>query len=189
MLNKISKIVIIGLVNKKIVECDKWEIYFYGINLLLTGCIDFISMMLIGILFNEVIECLVFILMFIPLRQYTGGCHASTPIKCYISTLLMITIVLSVIGNVNFSFSVLSGLFILSGVIIWILSPVAAKNKPLDDMEKRIYKKKAVSIWGIELIAAIICIIIRTENLSECIMMAHAVIAVALVVGKVTERK
>lgn len=185
MLSRVSENIAYKFVQRKIIKFDDLEIYQYGINMLLTGIIDFISILFIGILWGSLIECICFVTMFIPLRQYAGGYHASTPKKCYISTLLMIFIVLSAIDNIHLDIYILWGLLGAFGAVFLILSPVEAVNKPLDDVEKRIYKKKAIVIWCVELCAAVICTFVGIERLFECTVMAHAVIAVTLILGKI----
>jgi transposase-like protein len=42
----------------------------------------------------------------------------------------------------------------VSGIIIIVLSPVGDKNKPLDSLERRVYRKRAVIICAIEVLTA-----------------------------------
>ena len=101
----------------------------------------------------------------------------------------MIFIVLSVIDNIQLNVYILLGLLGISAIVIILLSPAEAVNKPLDDIEKHIYRKRAMVIWCVELCAAIICIFAKFEWMGECIAMAHAVIAVVLILGNIQLRK
>lgn len=68
--------------NRLISEEDR-EIYIYGIELLLTGLMTTGTLLLIGILFQQMFVTLAFMLVMISIRAYSGGYHANAYWKCY----------------------------------------------------------------------------------------------------------
>lgn len=186
MLSRVSKQIALQFAVRRIINEEDIEVYEYGINILLTGIVNMVSIIIIGILCGKVIECICFMIMFIPLRQYVGCYHSATPKRCFTCTLMMILIVLSAMENIPWNVYIIWGLLIICGTVIYSLSPVEAKNKPLNDMEKCIYRRKSIIIWCMEMCAAMICTIVKIEriNINMCIAMAHTVTAIILLLGK-----
>lgn len=99
------------------------------------------SALIIGWIFGVVLEIAAFMAAYIPLRSFTGGYHAKTPLRCYFFSVVMLIIVSIGIKyysapDLAYVIAFLAGLF-----IVVILSPIEDKNKPLDETENKIYKK------------------------------------------------
>ena len=95
MLLTISKYVGIIMRKNGICNSDEIEKVEYGTIVLLSTLIGFGSIFIIGLIFGKLLETLVFSLIFSILRSFTGGYHATTPLKCnltyiscYFSTIL-----------------------------------------------------------------------------------------------------
>lgn len=61
---------------------DEQEVYTYGYTLLFETSICIAAMGCIGILFDMILEVIVFSAVFIPLRSFGGGIHAEQDWKC-----------------------------------------------------------------------------------------------------------
>lgn len=140
MFTKASNKIAEKLIFMQIVSNEDKEIYAYGINRVLTIVLNVAATLILGIIYGRVYEAALFFTAFILLRSYSGGYHASTPMKCYVFTVLLITTILSVMKFVSVHKYVCFGLSLLSDIIIILLSPNEAKNKPLDAIERIIYK-------------------------------------------------
>ena len=171
------------LCRQDIIEDADKELYVYGFNMLLTVSLNIISTIIIGLLFGMVFESIAFLVAYIPLRSYAGGYHARTPMRCYIISLLLIVLILLTLKLIGES---VLALFILSaiGTIICVtMSPVEDKNKPLDEIEKQVYRKKAMIILSIEMITFIISIFVLMR-LAAAISIALALEGIMLILGK-----
>lgn len=73
-------------VKRGAVKPEDREETVYGINTLLTVGVNIISALLIGLIFNMVIEIILFLVIYKQLRKYTGGIHANNALNCYISS-------------------------------------------------------------------------------------------------------
>lgn len=103
---------------------------------------------------------------FMALRSYSGGYYASTSLRCYTLTVASIFAVLSTMKSIAINRFTCLGLLVLSSVIILLLSPIGVKYKPLDDIEKIIYRKNTIIGWSVETCAALVLIVINiTENI------------------------
>lgn len=181
MIERISRKITNRLLLKKVIKQEDWEIYQYGVYQLIINVVHIITLLILGIIFNEVWQGIIFALTFVILRIYAGGYHAPTPLKCYLLTTSIIIAVLSVMKYVEIDYFVCLILLIISSIVILIFSPVESENKPLDMMEKMIYRRKTFMIWGIETGAAIVCAIVKVKSILICITMAEVVLCFALI--------
>lgn len=67
-------------------EEDERSVIEFGIGILLSKMLNLITEIIIGCLFSMFWETIVFLLAFSFLRSYAGGFHASSSLKCYISS-------------------------------------------------------------------------------------------------------
>ena len=58
------------------------EYYRYGIEVALSSLLNLAIIIIIGIISMHIIESLIFLIVFIFVRQVTGGYHADTYFKC-----------------------------------------------------------------------------------------------------------
>jgi len=84
MLEKMCDTLIDYLCRCKIVQNEQ-EIYKYGLMLMISEGISTVVIVLISLFLKRISFALLYLLMFAILRRYTGGYHAPTRIKCFIS--------------------------------------------------------------------------------------------------------
>lgn len=133
------------LVDQNVVVAKDREIYEYGLEFMIATLTHVITSILIGIYFNMLFECVLFLVTYMPLRSYAGGMHASTHGKCYcISCIALVGLLLflKVLQPAHYFIYILVGLPI-AFLVIFFFAPVEDQNKPLDDLEIQHYRKKA----------------------------------------------
>lgn len=144
MVSEISESFAKRLVKKEIIAGEDIEAYQFGIECFIMKAFHLISYFLIAVFFHMVLEMFVFLIAFTPLRIYSGGYHAKTPLKCY---LISCCTVLSVMCLIRFAplyiiqYSLILAMVV--SVVLLIIAPVETSTKPLDETEKKYYKKKA----------------------------------------------
>lgn len=185
MFVNISEKITNRLIRNNVIDNCSREIYLFGVEQFLTIVLNIVTTLAIGIVLGELWQSLLFVLLFMALRTYAGGYHASTPMGCYLLTSSIIAIALSVLKYIEINIFVCVGLLIISGVVILILSPVASENKPLDNIEFVIYRKKTIVIWGMQIICAVLCIVKEYRDISVCIVLAHVILALSQLYAKV----
>jgi accessory gene regulator B len=135
-----------------------YEVYKYGIEILLSTVIDVVLIVFFGTLFGNTLNGLLYLIVFIPLRQFTGGFHAKTHLRC---TLCSIS-VFSLICFINvFLFPYINiialEVFILLGfIVIVIYAPVINVNKILTEKKAKINKKRSIILYWIICLFALI---------------------------------
>ena len=140
--------------------------------------------MIIGMVFGMLLESILFMVAYIPLRSYAGGYHAKTAVRCYFFSIVMISAVLWVMRYVMYSGLICGCLTAISGSVIWFLVPVEDRNKPLDDVEKVVYRKRARGMVLAESILLLFAILCNGERLGMCITLVLCVLALMLLLGK-----
>lgn len=183
MFTKLSERTVNRLICKNIIKDNEQDIYQYGLNRFFTICLNIVTILVLGIIFNQIIQCIIFALSFMVLRTYTGGYHAKTPVRCYITTLISIIITLSVIKFIPINRFVCLGLLIFSCLLIMLLSPIGCSNKPLDEIEVVVYKRRAVIICIVEASAALILLALNIPFVYIPIVFSHTLIGIALILG------
>lgn len=170
-----------------ITEEDK-ELYTYGMQQGALILINIISAIIIGIIFNMVWQCIIFLLAYMPLRSYAGGYHARSQFRCYVVSQFIIVIAL--LGIMEIQWTTITALFsvIISAGIIFVLAPVEDANKPLDASEKDLYKRKTRKILLLEILIALVFWFINKE-ISVCIIMVFDILSIMLLLGILNNRK
>lgn len=137
-----------------IVEPEKDKIYAYGMELVLSGLVNILSVLLISILLFHPIDGLLFLAAFIPLRTTAGGYHANSHLSCNL-VFLCTFIVLEGLGYWLLKYcSVILYLVIAitSFVTLLILSPSEAKNKPLTLERRQSNRRRSLILGGLNLV-------------------------------------
>jgi len=171
------------LICEKVIKDDDREIYQYGFEQVFSSLLNIATMLLLGIILGKIYQSLVLILSFMALRSYSGGYHANTPLHCYLLTVMSISAALSIMKFITIDRFICLGLLILSSVVILLLSPIGSKNKPLDEIEKIIYRKKTIIVWSVETCVAIVFIILDITEIHIAITLAQVIISIALIFG------
>ena len=120
---------------REFIQDEEYEIYVFGLKQLLISIVNFLTVLLLGLLLQNVIQTCIYVVAFMIIRSYSGGYHASTPLRCYILTTITNIIILSVIKYVHSEIFILLCVEAVSGCVILALSPVSVVNRPLDNIE------------------------------------------------------
>lgn len=174
-----------NLVSSRVVKAEDIEIYIYGINQILVSILNISSALILGAIFGVFYEIAVFMAAYIPLRTFAGGYHAKTPLRCYVVSMIMLAIVSVGLRYFCIADEAYYVILVISIVVILILSPVEDKNKPLNEIEYKIYKKRTAIIVATEFAIYLILKFVRLDHLSEAIIYSFAALSFMLVAGKI----
>ena len=130
-------------VEHKIITEDMVDIYKYGVEITISSIIGFALVLIIGLIFKSLMQALIFYMVFIILRSFTGGYHASSYLKCNLVFSITASLVIffsKAATEVQFSTGVINSLFLPAlSVFIW-LAPIENPNKTIEK-KRRIYFK------------------------------------------------
>ena len=143
MIDLLSSKISSKFVEHKIITEDMVDIYKYGVEITISSIIGFILILIIGLIFKSLMQALIFYIIFIILRSFTGGYHASSYLKCNLIFSIVASLVIffnKAATEVRFSTGIINILFLPAlSVFIW-LAPIENPNK-LIEKKRRIYFK------------------------------------------------
>lgn len=142
MINEITENIVKCLMKNDIISEDGKDIYTYGLDLIISGLIGILTVLLAGIIIGEIFYAIIYNLIMVIVRIYTGGYHASTHAKCLISYVLTFftSIVILKEEFIKLNRPVEIVISILDLLTIAIYAPLENKNKVLSKVQKRKYK-------------------------------------------------
>lgn len=157
---------------------EEYEIYRYGIEVIVSNSIGMIVILLTSLYFNIVDQGIIFIIVFAELRSKTGGFHCDTYLWCNITYISTYLIYLGVMQYLNYSLCLtLMGVCFL---ITLYLAPVDHYNKELNNEEKKKFRKQSIVCF---VLFTIISILIK--RYTYIITYALVSSSILLIVGKV----
>lgn len=149
------------LIQNNIIKNEDLEIYRYGFETLVYFIVNISVVLFIGIIFDKFIHTIVFLSCYCTVRQFTGGYHARNYTECTLTFALIYLITILIDNNIDISkyryFLVI--LMILSVYIICKIAPLEHRNKPLNEKEKKNYKRIVMNILGAIGCIFIVCIL------------------------------
>ena len=152
-------------------EEDK-DIIKYGLRQLPLILSAIFSFIMIAIVIGKMGESVLYIAAFCSIRVYAGGYHASTQLRCYAISVFTVVDSLLIIKYMNINDMICICSIILLCVVIAFFSPVQDLNKPLDDIERKVYKKRAIVIMVGWCIFSILLFILGLDKLLNCVFNA-----------------
>ncbi len=162
MIKKMSNLILQYLLRSDVIDDDQdeKEYYQYGIEITISSILNIVLILAIGLLTHNICESFIFLMLFIPIRQFTGGFHASSYFKCNLSFCIVF---LSILVMYNFTQEILSTylsilITFICIIVIALKCPIENKNKPILEERTRFHKRIAILLSTIYGIIAIVFI-------------------------------
>ena len=168
--------------SETIPEEDK-ELYEYGLRQVASTFATAATTLVIGFILGMVLASALFMASYIPLRSYAGGYHARTPLRCYIFSLVLTVGVLLGIRYFPHDLALTAGLVLAAGAIILVFAPFADENKPLDEIEKKVFRKRMRIVLFAEIVLISAFWALGWTWVAVCIAVSVAVAGLMVIVG------
>lgn len=136
------------LCENNIVEKDKQELYTYALEIFLSSTLHIFTTLFIGFICGMPLESLTMYLVFSLVRRYAGGFHAKTPLRCYLTSvaaIILMLILIKVFTKLE-NDMVFYVTLTISNLTIWIASPIESTNKKLSYKEKKVFKAVSIAL-------------------------------------------
>lgn len=161
--NKLSKL----LIDYNIIASDDYEVYSYGLQLILATILKGAGLTIIALLMDVFKEFIVFIAFFSVLRVYAGGYHSKSYLNCFITTAIstFALIGLAVIFKNMIGLIILTILLLISCGLVIKFAPIESENKPLSEGQKEKFRRKSIQIVTIQSIIIILVNLIYPQLL------------------------
>lgn len=189
MKNNLYERITNALIKAGAVPPEDSALYEYGIKMGLLMVINIVTAVLIGLFLGMIWQCIIFLAAYNPVRTYAGGSHANTPLKCYLFSIPAMFAILFGIKLIPWNGYAVVIVLILAGAVIWLLAPVEDANKPLDQLERKVYGRKARIYMAVLAGLAVVLWLAELKQSSLSIVMALGVASVMLILGAVKNKK
>lgn len=128
----------------KVEDCDA---YRYGLELAISKTIMYTIVLIIALLTNTLLFSILFIGMYMELRQYTGGFHCKSAEMCLVVSALiyLIVLLLYLVNSINIKI-ILAMVSLIIPLLVLIFSPIESINNPLTKDEKKKYHYAATIV-------------------------------------------
>lgn len=168
MINKLSKAIANKLTKSGTINSEDYDIYVYGLFMLISQIIFSILILILGAIFNCILESILFYISFFAIRRYAGGYHAKTETKCEILSALSLLICISSIHFLELNhYSIQIFLIsIVSSLCIFILAPLDTSEKPLSHSEYKYFRKKVLMVAAFILIINALSVYLQMDRIS-----------------------
>ena len=185
MLKRLSNKITKKLVDINVIEEADSELYEYGFWQGGVLFFNFLTVVLLGILFNMLLESMIFLVFYGVLRTIAGGYHARTQNTCYILSIILMMVVLIMLKTFHWNTILCCILTILSISVIFILAPVQDENKLLDETEKKIFKKLSRVISLLYGFIIFLLFLLNKNELAYCVVISLFTISIMLIIGEI----
>ncbi len=127
------------LITHKIVKIEERDVYVYGLEVLLLNGSLLLVYLLISWLSGTMMNFFAYMMFFFPLRIFSGGYHASTSEKCFVSSTIMYIVSVVIVKFLPDLYQDCYWTFtlIISVIIILIFSPLVNVSNPLNETRQK----------------------------------------------------
>lgn len=136
------------LLDNKIIKEKERDIYTYGFQIIISSMVGILMVGAIGLISNRFIESVLFLMVFISTREYSGGYHAKSFLSCSVLFISLYFILLVFAGMLykNFELYHISVILLIHLFIILKYSPIKNERKPLTQKVVIANRKKSITI-------------------------------------------
>ena len=184
MIVKLSQIITKFLDRNISIESDMIDIYQYGIEITLSSMLNITLVLLAAVLTGNIFTGIVFLAVFISLRSFTGGYHATTYVRC--NTVMIITfIIVKVMSEWLFVQSTTIKLLIVSICILPVIiyAPVKNAHKELSESQRK--SNYMISIVSYTIISAVSIVLLNCDIKYGSIIIATLTVISAMILIEV----
>lgn len=148
MANRVAVKIADFLCINDIIRHEEKDIYIYGFEIFFSNLINFTIVMVLGLLLNQFFHAMLFYVVFVVTRSYSGGYHASTYLKCNLTfaSVLLVTLLISRLLLPTISLAYLLVFMAIYVGCILEYAPIENNHKKLLDSDKIKYRKISIVI-------------------------------------------
>ncbi len=186
MIEKASTTILNYLLSSEIIK-DTEEVrayYQYGIEITISSVLNVVLITLIGLITGNLLESVVFLLCFIPLRQFTGGYHANSYFRCNLTFSVSFTLLLFVyhLTKEHITSYVIILIIFVSCIIFFSECPVENKNKPISENKKKLHKVLSV-ILGVAYGGVGVALVLLSHKIGVILLYTLVLITILIIIA------
>ncbi len=174
------------LIEKGISNKEDREIIIYGFYAGTMLLINVMTIIILGALLGMFLDSVLLLISFSLIRTYAGGYHHESPVACYFMSTGVIIFELVVLKYLPLEYITIAIMIIsiVSIPVILKLAPLSTEERPLDESEKKYFRKKVVTNLGIESVLLLVLVVAGFKHYSLLISLGIFLSAILLVADK-----
>lgn len=194
MIHQLSSEIADYLFYRKIITIDNYDVYCYGLEMIISTILGFVLIMICGVLTDSFVHSLLFYFLFVTLRMYTGGYHADTHLTCK-ATLCLSFLAAEALSRYLCNFSqyiiywIITIICLFNIISVLIISPVECHAKPVTEKVKAKNRKKSILLYVLISLLEIVILRMSYIELSMFISIVMANVVVLMYIGKIKEER
>lgn len=151
------------MVSDQIICEDQIAIYAYGLELVFSTSAGIIALILVSFVGGKPFWWLPYLVGFIPIRLTGGGYHAATHRNCIALFAVLYAINLSIFSFFTIPKETWVVICTVNVLILFIFSPVEAKNKPLHAVKRKRNRIRSLLLGMINVSIAVSLLILQNS--------------------------
>lgn len=187
VIDKVSKKLTDSWTNPQEITKDQWEVYDYGLQILLTYMVILVLIGVMSLLFGQFGLTLLYLLGFLLTRYISGGFHAKDDVRC-IGLTMAVCAAFNLLARYTQSWPVawLIGLdtaaFCISAIIIWCLAPVdyADRFDSEDHLRHKKQGRKMIMFYALILLVGCLPVLTRAAS---AVLWGYLTAAISVYIG------
>ncbi|WP_372998879.1 accessory gene regulator ArgB-like protein [Lutispora sp.] len=147
LIDSISKTISQKMLDASIIPIEDKDIYYYGLQLIVSTIIKGMGLMAIALLFDKAIEAMIFIGVFGVLRINAGGFHLDTYFKCFVVTSASMMLCIWIGSTIPLSLIpyIITCCLVITTLLILLYAPVDNPNRPLNGNEHKKFRIRSLN--------------------------------------------
>lgn len=179
------------LISNKKCDFEDRDIIVHGITASISIGINIVTAVLLGILYDMIIESFIFLVSFSFIRTYAGGYHCKNPISCYFLSNGVVAVVLLTlkVTGIEYVQQISIWLLVISIPVLLKLSPVDTPTRLLDTKEREYFRKQTLRYLLYELLCVIVLLFMRYERFAYIVCLGIFVSAILVLLGECVNKR
>lgn len=189
MIFKISELFSRAVMKEHIVDEKDVALHEYGFQIMLANLFNLCIIVVIGLVSGDLLKSMVFYVVFISLRIYTGGFHASSYRRCFLLfSTICVTCIIASNWLLKHNFILLPFLIsaIILGIAIYFMAPIPHENRQISSEEKVLFKNKSWLVYSVWIIIAVILLVTEFWYIVSIITVTLLAVSILMVVSGCT---
>lgn len=169
-----------------IIDEEQSEIYVFGISSMIQLMIHNAAILLLGIILGHFAETVLFLFVYAAIRETAGGQHFDNKALCFLTSCALVVILAGPISLVPLHTLVWLSYTCLGPAmfVLYLLAPCDNHNKPMNQMERKFFRKKTRVLLIISAIAALALLYVNSIY-GYVIVMSLVLEAAGLICGTI----
>ncbi len=191
MIHRLSLEIADYLFYRKIISIDKYDIYRYGLEMIVSTLAGVILILLCGLLTNSFVHAVIFYGLFVILRMFTGGYHADSHMVC------KLTLCFSFLAT-NCTYYILADKFniimyalisFFNLVTVIFFSPVECSKKLLSNATKKRNKLISIILYMSLTLVSLFLYYIAYNEMALFSILVTSNVSILMYIGIIKERR